>query len=195
MRRPPLSPAALFAACAILALLGCRDSTGLKPPAGVYDLTTVLDTVSFETGAPSPPDCPSFTMYCTHYRAFAGGSLGGLISVSDQSGVVFNLSGLTTDGRVSGEFCTAFDLAAGCTAVGPKTEYTFPTGVFYIDRESAFAPDSVFISLAGPGGSPAHLYLRGVFVDGDIVGRIYWSLTTNRSPPAHLGSFVARRRD
>ena len=180
----------------ILALVGCRDSTALRPPAGVYDLTTVLDSVSFETSAPSPPDCPSVgSMYCTHHRAFNGGSLGGVISVSDQTGTAVYASGRLTDAQVSGQFCTSFSLTAGCDAVGPMTDYTFSTGAYYTKTATAAAPDSVFISLYGPGGSPARMELRGVYVNGDIVGRIYWSLTTYRSPPAHLGSFVLHRRD
>jgi hypothetical protein len=71
-----------LAACvlAIGIVSNCREPVTGGPTVIKYDVTTTLDSFSFETGAPSPPDCPNSTLYCTHHRAFSGAELSGTLN-------------------------------------------------------------------------------------------------------------------
>ena len=73
-RRAP-TPAVALACAALLGagpgLAACHDggpASPRHPLAGTYDLATRFMAFSFETAAPSPPDCPFATLYCTHTR-------------------------------------------------------------------------------------------------------------------------------
>src|SRR2546428_9073089 len=72
-----LTNASTLAACVLAVAIAshCNDPAGVGPTVITYDVTTTLDAFSFETGAPSPPDCPNATLYCTHVRAFSGAEL------------------------------------------------------------------------------------------------------------------------
>jgi hypothetical protein len=92
-------------------------------------------------------------------------------------------------------FCSATDyhVPSACVAASPVA-IEYPSGTAQLGTPGAPGRDSIAISLTGGGTYPGHLYLRGRFDGDSIVGRVYWSLTTARSPNAYSGSFVARPR-
>ncbi len=181
----------------ILAVLGAGcDSVAApqRPLARTYDLTTVLDTFSFETSPYMVPGCEGALMYCTLRRPMTEATLGGLLVLSGESGPTGTATAQTT-----GRFCEAYDwrVPSGCTTLGPSVDRDYPYGSVSITTWAGNAPDSVVIQLgrAGPiGQDMPTIYLWGRRVGSDIVGRIYWSLTINRSPPSHRGTFIARLR-
>lgn len=162
-----------------LAANGVADTTMLEVPlvGGVYDVTTRLQTFSFETPAPSPPDCPSYTLYCTHTRAFDGASLTGTLTITRDS-VYGNFAGL---------FCSAWTLD-GCTAVSAKAPEDYP--YYSADKVVAGAGFSTWVG----GGQRSNVRLSAMASGDSLYGSVYWAQYVTRSPPAHRGTFVARLR-
>lgn len=160
------------------------DSSGLD---GIvtYDVTTTLDSFSFETAAPSPPDCPNFTMYCTHFRAFSGAELSGTLVFDPSAATSIDLA---PTGTFEGKFCDAIDYKdlTGCThvAVQPPTAY----GVGFWPPMSPGSPFN------GKVGSSAAVTFSGMNAGDSVYGRVSWIQNAGRSPPTHRGTFVARRR-
>lgn len=148
---------------------------------GVYDVTTRMTTFSFETPAPSPPDCPSPTLYCTHVRPFTGASFTGTLTVTRDS-VYGNFGGL---------FCNAWS-DIGCTSVlpMPAADYAYYTATKILNGAGPFSialrvPGSEFNPIAGFSATP----------DADsLYGTVYWAKYPGRSPPTHRGTFVATLR-
>ena len=128
-----------------LAANGVADTATVDVPqvGGVYDVSTRLLTFSFETAAPSPPDCPGYTLHCTHHRDFDGATLGGTLTVTRDS-VYGNFEGL---------FCSAWTLA-GCSAVQPVAAMDFP---FY-SNDKVVSGRSGFTLWLG-GGQRSNVYL------------------------------------
>lgn len=162
---------------------GVADSTTLIVPSvgGVYDLTTRFQTFSFETGAPSPPDCPGYTMYCTHTRAFDGAALEGTLIVARQS----------VSGRLGGLFCSEWSLA-GCSAVKamPTADYGYVPRFKALDGVGAF---HIQLQLGGYADSFTPLvFFHGTASGDSLYGTLSWSQYQGRSPPTHSGTFVAR---
>jgi hypothetical protein len=138
-----------------IAFNGVADSTVLDVPlvGGVYDMTTQLQTFSFETAAPSPPDCPSQTLYCTHTHAFAGASMTGTLTIARDS-VYGNFGGL---------FCSAWSLD-GCSAVKSLAAMDYP---YYSSTKV----------VTGPGSFPIWLRAQGA----DFTPTVSFALTFRRA--------------
>lgn len=148
---------------------------------GVYDVTTQMTTFSYETAAPSPPDCPNYTMYCTHFRPFTAASLTGTLTVTRDS-VYGNFGGL---------FCNTW-ADAGCTSVMsmPAIDYAYYTATKVISGAGPF-----LIGLRVPGAILNPVAVLKATPDADsLYGAVYWSKYPARSPPTHSGTFVARLR-
>lgn len=179
-------------------IIACESITGSsskRPLEGMYEITTQLDTFSFEVSPYMVPGCEGALMYCTLRRRMTEATLGGLMGISGGSGP----SGAAT-ARLNGRFCDAHDwqIPSGCARLGPLTDREYPFGSVSVARQPGGAPDSVEIRLGdeGPIGQKIpKIYLSGRRVGRDIVGRIYWARTINRSPPSHRGTFVARLRE
>jgi hypothetical protein len=169
-------------------VIGCEVTGPRSPLEGDYDVTTVLDTFSFETAAPSPPDCPAFTLYCTHVRAFSGATLSGVLHITDDGRGSDSLKG---SGTFSGFMCASVDYAGltGCTSVKSRTDY-------YASSHSTVAPGSLSLELEAGELSDYKplLSFLGNFAGDSIAGRVYWRAAAGRSPPTHWGRFIARRR-
>jgi hypothetical protein len=125
---------ALLSAAVLVVALACSDATTRprlqSPLVGTWELTTHFDTFSFETGAPSPPDCPvappgtSQFPYCTHYRTTtAGASLGGLLELKDTTSTSDMLSNTVyAAGTLQMSFCDSIDYQGltGCAHVSDR---------------------------------------------------------------------------
>src|SRR5438067_4552430 len=115
-----------LAACVLAVAIAsnCNQPATPGPAVIKYDVTTTLDSFSFETGAPSPPDCPNSTLYCTHRRAFSGAELFGTLILTDSSS---HPNELVPTGMFGGKFCDSIDYAGltGCLHVAaiPLTTY------------------------------------------------------------------------
>ena len=162
-------------------------------PAGVtritYDVMTTLDSFSFETGAPSPPDCPNSTLYCTHTRAFAGAELSGTLILIDSAS---NPTEYVPTGTFGGKFCDSIDYVGltGCqhVAVIPPTTYD---GGLWLRVPSG---SSGFVGQVGGLNFTRAIFFAGTVAGDSAYGTVRWLEETGRSPPSHWGRFVARRR-
>ena len=184
-------------AFALLAALSCRSSDAARPLGEVaFDVTTVLDTFSTEIGSGAAgylsPECPN-DGYCTVHRANSDGRLSGVLYVSGRPKGPISYD---ASGSFSGLFCSATDwhVPSACVAVSPVAiEYS--SGTAQLVTPDVQGRDSIAISLTNVGTTaPPHLNLLGRFDGDSIVGRVYWSLSTARSPNSYNGSFVARPR-
>jgi hypothetical protein len=167
-------------------VVGC-GSTEPSAPSTSYDFTATFNQFSFETPAPSPPDCPasgSNLTYCTHLRPTTMGSLTGVLTISEPT------SEQTSDSvsaLLSGHFCTGWTVDQGCTAVGPDTT------AHYVGAISRGALLHVSLQVADPFGAYATLS-NVVETPDSLSGDLNWALHVDRSPPSLYGHFVARRR-
>jgi hypothetical protein len=179
----------------ILLLSSCRlvePSRTPRPLAGTWDVTTVIDLFTFETGAPSPPDCPSLAQSCAHFRPDTLGRLSFTMNIADVDAADGPISYPVISSTVTGMFCDSYSLVPGCTHVNPVGPVVYPTGDVIGPFGRQVAADSVSGRLHGPVDEIIHFEGR---VAGDsIVGRLYWAERAARWPPAHFGNFVARRR-
>ena len=190
MRHQSRSPNRLIvrhtASVTLLALVACSADTPApaEPVANqVYDVTTTLDTFSFETpGVPAqPPDCPISTQYCTHRRAFGGATLTGTLTFA---------SG-TVSGNFSGLFCSSWTTTDGCTAVKPMA----PMNYLYYSGDRAITPGSgPYTIWLAQGTLAPNVYLSAMGSGDSLFGRVAWASSIGRSPPGHTGTFVARLR-
>jgi hypothetical protein len=97
-----------------------------------YDFVATLTEFSFETSAPSLPDCP-YQGYCTHHRPFAGATLSGTLRFRD---------GMLKDeaaGEFGGLFRDAWQLDLGCTHVSELQ----PTSYFIVENDSRISADTI----------------------------------------------------
>ena len=171
MRRTAVMP--------LLALLACSIVSPEQSAKKVYDITTKLDAFSFETPTPSPPDCPNTVSdYCTHERAFDGATLGGTITVTQDS----------VYGNLEGVFCSSWSLA-GCSAVKAEAATDYP----YYDGTKVVPSLGPFSLWLGETSRP-NIHLDATASGDSIYGDIRWSLYVYRSPPTHRGTFVAHLR-
>jgi len=185
-------------ALALTCALSCATEPA-NPLVGTFDVTTTLDTFTFETAAPSPPDCPGSTLYCTHSRPANGATLSGSVSVANVTNVNSangpTLESTNVHGEFTGRFCATIDYQnlTGCMTLGGQQTLEYPSGVL---RSSGVLTD-ISILLDGPivhTTDPRRVWLTEATFAGDsIAGRVYWALSTGRSPPAYRGTFVARR--
>lgn len=174
-------------------VFGPGDKSG-HPLEGTWDVTTQLTQFSFETAAPSPPDCPGAFLYCTHLRTFGGATLSGVLEITLDGR---NAEPLAGAGIFAGEFCDTWDVssASGCTHVSPLTGDYRPSS----SSLSGFAADSSFFlglqtSLNATYSNGPAIYLNGRLVADSLVGDVRWMKYLYRSPPTHIGTFIARRR-
>jgi hypothetical protein len=191
----------------VVALAACGDGgpsvpdesrAPRHPLSGTYDVTTTLTAFTFETAAPSPPDCPDYTLYCTHRRGAGDGRLTGVLVIGDSavplSANVTELRGVR--GTFTGRFCDVVDRAGltGCARTGESAMLDYPVGVLVV--AAPFDGGQPFtISLRGPESLGPNIHLVDVRLRGDsLVGDVRWAMTQNRSPPTYWGTFVARRR-
>jgi len=183
-----LTNASALAACVLAAATAsnCNEPTAFGPIVTKYEVTTTLDGFSFETGAPSPPDCPNATLYCTHVRAFSGAELFGTLILTDTAP---SASELVPTGTFGGKFCDSIDYAGltGCLHVAtiPLTPY-----------EGGFWPRPKTIDFAGTVGglSGRVIFFSGKSSGDSLYGTVRWMEESGRSPPSHWGRFVAHRR-
>ena len=178
----------------------CYEPTAAAPAQSVvdsYTVTTVLDTFSFETGTPSPPDCPSSFGYCTHQRAFSGATLAGTLTIGANATVSSGVTSFPATSAFSGQFCDVIDYSnlTGCTHVGPIPIESYQGS---LSLGSGFATDSSFsalIQVASSGGlGGAAVFFRGTMKGDSLFGTVSWSRYVSRSPPTHRGRFTAHRR-
>jgi hypothetical protein len=186
-----LTSGSSLAACALAVAIAsnCREPVGVVPNVIMYDVTTTLDSFSFETGAPSPPECPNSTLYCTHRRAFTGAELFGTLILTDS---VSNLDWQVPTGTFGGKFCDSIDRAGltGCLHVSAIPVAFYKGGLW---RRMGPNTTGSFGEVGGSGLTPA-IYFLGTSSGESLYGRVWWVQMENRSPPTHYGRFVARRR-
>lgn len=185
-------------------IVACSDSTRPRlqsPLVGQWTLTTHLDSFSFETAAPSPPDCPGYTMYCTHVRTTTDGAfLGGTIDVQDSSSSVDTLAKTVfASGMVQTRFCDEVDYsyvtAAGCLHVGDLAVVAYGGQITGTPDSTATGSLAVVIGEPGDvfGGNITMRSHHATFAGDSIYGSMYWGQSGGRSPPTYRGTFVLRR--
>jgi hypothetical protein len=206
-RRPTLVALSVFAASAIASCRSTEPSDGLHPLSGTWQVTTSLDSFSYETPAPSPPDCPSFTMYCTHSHADTLGRLAIIMTVgiSVAPGTQNSIYPLylteaeaatiypVAFGTVTGRFCKVTP-EQGCTSTTEVGPTPYPSGGAVGPLTLTDPSNSVKIVLRLGGADRPLVILRGRLAGDSITGNVWWAAGVTRSPPAHWGTFVARRR-
>ena len=177
----------------------CADPTvdggETRIPGGTFDLTTVLDSFSFETGGPPPqPDCPNnTTQYCTHFRAYSGATLTGTLVLVPEANPGATFERFLTVGSFGGTFCDAIDTQTltGCTHASAVATTTYSDGSLSKNTLDAV---SDFAGTVGGAGLGPNVRLIGMMSRDSLYGRVQWSQFVARSPPTHIGRFVARRR-
>jgi len=183
-----LTSASTLAGCVLAVAIAsnCNEPAAIGPTVTTYDVTTTLDAFSFETGAPSPPDCPNATLYCTHVRAFSGAELFGTLILTDTAS---SASELVPTGAFGGKFCDSIDYAGltGCLHVAAIPLTPYEGGLWMRPQPIDFA------------GTVGGLAGRVIFFSGkssgdSLYGTVRWMEKEGRSPPSHLGRFVAHRR-
>jgi hypothetical protein len=158
--------------------------------AGTYDLTTVLDTFTFEIGE-GPIVCGGYR-YCTRSKADTTGRLSGTFTIGDVTDFANNVHPLV-NAVVAGRFCDAVDYTSYvCTHARDVPATSYPSGTIAGPVLASAVPDEASGVLHGPVAQ--QLGLNGVFYGDSIVGKVYWWLTTTRNPWTYTGTFVARRR-
>jgi hypothetical protein len=193
MRSTLLTARAALVVVALAVLPACRSTEPLPVPplAGTYEFTTVLDTFSFETPAPSPPDCPAATLYCTHFRADTNGRLSGTLTVGDQITITGGDTTYTlVAATIAGRFCDAIDRVTltGCTHVRDVATMSYSRGEI---EGRPLTSGERYARIQGPDNQGLSIAAR--FSPDSIVGRVYWTEFVTRSPPAYRGSFKAYR--
>lgn len=190
--------AQLFSIALIVVAAACSDSAAPQPKNpvdGVWDVTTVLDTFTFETSPASYPDCDQYAQYCTHRMEADGAILSGTLTIRDDVPDDDALESAELSGSFVGRFCDdiAFVGATGCLQLPPST-IEYPIAVVY--GPSSDASGAIFSAwLSADGMLSPKIGLTNVEFDGDSLhGDITWSLTEGRSPPTYRGTFVAHRR-
>ena len=193
--------------CVLLAVsAACHDAPTRprlqSPLVGKWELTTHFDTFTFETPAPSPPDCPnSGGMYCTHYRTTTDGAyLGGMIEVTDTSSSGDTLiTRVVATGVLQVSYCDSFDLS-GCVHWSARTPIPYTGAIdgtpvrggglyFYMGEPQDPNSASDNYRLLRPNGSNFNLTYAG----DSIYGPAYWGKAAGRSPPSFRGTMVLHR--
>jgi hypothetical protein len=158
--------------------------------AGTYDLTTVLDTFTFEIGE-GPLTCGGYG-YCSRSSADTMGRLSGTFTIGDPRTSAGNVHPVV-NAVIAGRFCDARDYTNYvCTHASDVAATSYPSG----DIEGPVLVAAVPGDASGVirGEATQRVGLSGVFYGDSIVGRIFWQLIAARSPPSYSGRFVARRR-
>jgi hypothetical protein len=193
---------ALFGA--IVVIVACSDATRPRlqsPLVGQWELTTHFDTFSFKTGAPSPPDCPGFTMYCTHIRTTTDGAyLGGTLELTDSNSTADTLSKTVyASGTLQVSFCDSIDYQGltGCSHVSDRAAIEY-RGTIVGPPDGSGTP-SLTINVGEPGdGFGLQRTMRtysqrySTYAGDSIYGPNFWG-GGGRSPPSYRGTFVLRR--
>ena len=183
--------------------IACNDVEAprpVNPLVGTWELTTVLDTFSFETPAPSLPDCPYHTEYCTHYRTnTAGAGIAGMLEVSEQTPGADPAADLLVEGDLMASFCDVIDYQGltGCTHVSDSKSVHYTGSISGFTTDSTMGTLHFVIGEPDPTGFGLGQQLRSyaVTVDSDsMYGNIYWGSGGGRSPPTYRGTFVAHRQ-
>jgi hypothetical protein len=180
----------------LAALVIATSCDALSPgndPIVVYDVTTTLDSFSFETAAPSLPDCPSHPAmppYCTHVRAFEGATLSGVLTLKMMGDSV------VPSGSFTGLMCSSIDYAGltGCTAVAQRSDEYGPWTPSAIYKAGGDSLASIHLRVGSGLDYKPILSLSGPMLGDSIIGTVLWAAAPGRSPPTHSGRFVARRR-
>ena len=183
--------------------IACNDVEAprpVNPLVGTWELTTVLDTFSFETAAPSPPDCPGYTMYCTHYRTNTDGAgLSGMLEVSEQTSGADSAADLIVEGDLMSSFCDVIDYQGltGCTHVSDSKVIHYTGAISGFTTDGTMGTVRLAIGEPDPSGFGSRsLRSNDVTVDADsMYGHIFWGNSGGRSPPTYRGTFVAHRRE
>jgi hypothetical protein len=113
------------------------------------------------------------------------------MNIADVDAADGPLSYPVVSSTVSGMFCDSYSVLPGCTHVKPLGPIIYPTGEVIGTFGQRIPADSVSGRLYGPNGEIVQF--AGRLVGDSIVGRLYWAQSIGRWPPAHIGSFVARR--
>lgn len=187
----------------LVAAVACQDSTAPRkqsPLVGRWDVTTVFNQFSFETGAPSPPDCPGFSVYCTHHRTTtSGATYSGVLDVRDTSSTMGTAgSPLVATGTFDVSFCDSVDYRnlTGCTHVSPLTPIDYAGTIEVAGDIAAQGSLRVDLGEPDPSGDGLNRQLRSLsvtFAGDSMYGPVSWG-TPGRSPPTYSGTLVAHRR-
>jgi hypothetical protein len=178
---------------ALALVIACDALDPKDEPVVVYDVTTTLEKFSFETAAPSPPDCPaspSMSPYCTHVRPFFGATLSGVLTLK------FLGDSAVPAGTFTGKMCSAIDYAGltGCTAVTERSDEYGPSTPSMVTRGPTSSTIAVHLQVGALTDFKPLLTLYGPMDEDSIWGNVVWIAYQSRSPPGHSGQFVARRR-
>ena len=176
----------------LVVVAACTEPRPRHPLAGSYEITTKLDSFQFETSYPSLPDCSYEQGSCTRYRAFTGAELSGVLDLGIDSTAT---EILRSAGTFHGLKCDSIDYTnlTGCTHVAPH-EATY---VHKFSELRSFAGDSSFVAyvvVQTAEFNPPLIWFAGKFAGDSIFGDVAWYDYQGRSPPAHTGTFVGRRR-
>jgi len=164
--------------------------------AGTYDISAVTDTFSFEVPGPSGSDCPQ-PGYCTHRRAYAGGTFAATMTLADkryEGGGDSPMASMTLWGTFCGRWEYG-DLSFSCTTVNTVDSLTVQ-GSWTADSTSrrvdaSFGNNSWFGDTYRPYG---HVTFIATLAGDSLYGRFRWQRALARSPDTQYGPFVARRR-
>ena len=173
-------------------LAGCEATEPAPrfPMAGTYELTTVLDTFTFEIGH-GPITCGR-DGYCDRSSADTTGRLTGTFTIVDDMDAA-NTGHPIVNSEIAGRFCDTKEyITYTCTHASELPVTIYPTGDITGPVVWSAVPGDVNALIQGPASQ--RIYLAGRFDGDSIVGKVYWQLYMERSPPRYSGTFVAKRR-
>jgi hypothetical protein len=185
--------------------LACGHSTAPKQTTrssrhsliGVYDVTTNIDSFSFEGGS---SHCPIPPGTCAIVRPFTGGYLAGVFTIGDSLEAVST----TTDrlpivfGTFAGRPCAQedFNASTGCAALGDTVRDDYNKVLMPIVTPTAPEYQRSFdFMLATSIAGQRVLEFRSIRATGDTVwGTLRWQTRVMRNSPTFYATFRAIQR-
>jgi len=171
----PVRARGLLAAVLVTIGMACSDATG--PAHRTYDITTSLDSFTFETACPPSPNGMLYCAYAVPANGLA--RLSGSVTVSDN----------WANPAFTGAFCDQADRFTGCSHASPVAMDSALGAVVSDDPLTLIARFSL-------GKNHGAIVLDGTSFDGETIrGRVSWTIVNDvRFPSIHSGTFIARPR-
>ncbi len=177
---------------ALVTVLASACNGGTEPlqitPPITFDVTASFTQFSFETPSPSPPECPNlYNTYCTHGRPFTGATLSGTLVLDATASPTTRLTA-----QMARTFCNRWSVDAPTRCLSVKD---MPLHEYHEDRFETRPRIGQVILEQGDNFTPTIVlsYASPLETADTLRGLISFMEYQYRSPPTHIGTYVAVR--